>query len=78
MLEQVKEKLVWKETRIEDSMQPPLKAPFPKPETREQFWLDFQTKDFSYIAKKYGGAGLKNKVRGFLGRVKRKVKKLVK
>lgn len=55
VLEAVRDKLVWKQTRIEDSMQPPLKAPFPKPETRDQFWRDFQIKDFSYIAKKYGG-----------------------
>ena len=55
ILDEVKGKLIWRETRIEDSMQPPLKAPFPKPETREQFWKDFENKDFSYIAKKYGG-----------------------
>ena len=55
ILDEVKDKLIWRETRIEDSMQPPLKAPFPKPETREQFWKDFENKDFSYIAKKYGG-----------------------
>lgn len=55
VLDEVKDKLVWKRTRIEDSMQPPLKAPFPKPKTREHFWKDFENKDFSYIAKKYGG-----------------------
>lgn len=39
--EKVKEKLVWKQTKLEDSLQPPLKAPFPKPKNREQFWSDF-------------------------------------
>lgn len=53
--EKAKGNIIWKETRIEDSMQPPLKAPFPKPETRDLFWKDFNNKDFSYIAKKYGG-----------------------
>lgn len=77
-LDKVKDKLIWKETRIEDSIQPPLVAPFPKPETREQFWRDFQNRDFSYVASKYGGAGVKNKVKRFLGRIKKKVKKLVK
>ena len=53
--EKAKDDIVWKETRIEDSMQPPLKAPYPAPKTREKFWKDFNRKDFSYIAKKYGG-----------------------
>ena len=78
MLDKVKDKIIWKETRIEDSLQPPLKAPFPKPETREQFWKDFETRDFSYITKKYGGAGFKNGMKRFLGKVKRKLKRLVK
>ena len=78
ILDEVKDKLIWRETRIEDSMQPPLKAPFPKPETREQFWKDFETRDFSYITKKYGGAGFKNGMKRFLGKVKRKLKRLVK
>ena len=77
-LDEVKDRLVWKKTRIEDSMQPPLKAPFPKPETREQFWKDFEIRDFSYITKKYGGAGFKNGMKRFLGKVKRKLKRLVK
>ena len=55
VFDKVKDKLIWKETRIEDSLQLPLKAPFPKPETREQFWKDFETRDFAYIAKKHGG-----------------------
>ena len=78
ILDEVKDKLIWRETRIEDSMQPPLKAPFPQPETREQFWKDFEIRDFSYITKKYGGAGFKNGMKRFLGKVKRKLKRLVK
>lgn len=53
--EKAKKDIVWKVTRIEDSMQPPLKAPFPCPESRKQFWKDFEEKKFSYIVKKYGG-----------------------
>ena len=53
--EKVKNDVEWQETRIEDSMQPPLKAPFPRPKERDVFWKEFKTKDFSYIAKKYGG-----------------------
>lgn len=48
-----KNKVEFKECAIEDSMQPPLIKPFPKPNTREQFWQDFREKDFEYIAQKY-------------------------
>lgn len=53
--EKAKDTVIWKQTNIEDSMQPPLIAPFPKPEDREKFWKDIHEKRFSYIAKKYGG-----------------------
>lgn len=68
----------WKQTRIEDSMQPPLKAPYPKPESRDLFWEDFRKKDFGYIARKYGGYGVMNRVRRKLGRMKRRVKRQLK
>ena len=75
--EKVKERLIWKQTKLEDSMQPPLKAPFPKPDNREQFWSDFENKSFEYVAKKYGGIGLKNDAKLLLRKIKRKIKKLV-
>ena len=77
VFEIVKERLIWKQTKLEDSLQPPLKAPFPKPHNREQFWRDFKNKPFEYIAKKYGGIGLMNKSKIFLRKIKRKIKKLV-
>ena len=76
-IEKVKEGLIWKQTKLEGSMQPPLKAPFPKPDNREQFWSDFENKSFEYVAKKYGGIGLKNDAKSFLRKIKRKIKKLV-
>ena len=75
--EKVKEGLIWKQTKLEDSMQPPLKAPFPKPDNREQFWSDFENKSFEYVAKKYGGIGFKNDAKSFMRKIKRKIKKLV-
>ena len=72
-----KEKLVWRQTKLEDSLQPPLKAPFPKPENREQFWYDFKNKSFEYTAQKYGGIGMKNNAKTFFQKVKKKIKKLV-
>lgn len=74
IFEQVKNQLTWKRTRLEDSLQPPLKAPFPKPENREQFWDDFQNKPFEFVATKYGGYGIKNNIKTLFRKIKRKIK----
>ena len=63
------------DTKIEDSMQQPLIGPFPKPIEREQFWKDFYNRSFNYIAKKYGGAGIADKIKGKVSIIKRKYKK---
>lgn len=69
----VKRNVRWKTTRLEDSMQPPLKAPFPEPRGRKRFWSDFSNRDFNFIAKKYGGAGVANKIKRGLRKIKRKL-----
>ena len=74
ILERVKDKLIWKQTEIKDSIQPPLKAPFPKPKNREQFWSDFHEKSFEYIAKKYGSYGMKNDIKVVLRKIIRNIK----
>lgn len=42
-------------SEIKNSLQPALQHPFPRPKTRDDFWNDFNTRNFEYIAKKYGG-----------------------
>lgn len=69
----VKGNVRWKATRLEDSMQPPLKEPFSEPENRGVFWNDFSTKNFGYMAKKYGGWSFMSKVKRRLGKIKRKL-----
>ena len=69
----IKDQVKCKETRLEDSMQPPLIAPFPEPENRMNFWVDFENRNFDYIVKKYGGKGIKNKIKNALRRIKRKL-----
>lgn len=69
--EKIKENIDWIETRIEDSMQPPLKEPFPRPKEREQFWKDFEEKNFSHIAMKYGG------LIPFWRKIVRKIKQII-
>jgi hypothetical protein len=73
--ERTKESIIWKETKIEDSIQKAFIRPEIRPETREKFWHDFATKDFSYIAKKYGGQPtLMERV---CQKIRRAVKKLI-
>ena len=73
VFEEVKEDIKWKETSLSVSMQPPLKAPFPEPENRTLFWSDFTNRSFDSIAKKYAGAGVMNKIKCGLKRIKRKL-----
>ena len=72
--EQIKKMLQWKETRIEDSMQPALQKPFPKPASRETFWQDFSQKEFDVIVKLYGRVKWKQKIRRKIRLVKKKTK----
>lgn len=73
IFEEVKEKLKWKQTRMEDSMQPSLKESVHKPDTREKFWNDFSRKKFDYIAKRYGGIGMEHKIVKVIKKIKRKL-----
>lgn len=73
--EKVKQELIWKITRIEDSLQPPLKGTFKKPADREQFWEDFRTKSFKYVAREYGGYGWIGMLKKVLIMLKQKVMK---
>lgn len=69
----IKDMLKYKKTKIEDSMQPPLIAPFERPSQREAFWSDFANQDFGFIVKKYSGIGIVNKIKRLLKRIKRKL-----
>lgn len=71
IFETVKNVVRWKQTRIEGSMQLPLKAPYPMPANRDEFWNDFLNRDFEYISRKYGGAGLMNKIKRGVKKIKR-------
>ena len=65
--------LLWKETRMEDSMQPVLRGPVSRPAERERFWEDFAREPFSKIARRYGGENLKSKVGEKLRRMKKRI-----
>lgn len=74
LFEQANTDLEIKETDIKNSMQPPLIAPFPKPESREKFWEDYFGHEFGYIVDKYGGTGWRYQIRRIKNGVKRRVK----
>lgn len=71
--EAVKNTLRWKQTRIEDSIQPPFQAPYSMPDNRDKFWNDFYNRDFEYISRKYGEAGIMNKIKRGVMKIKRKL-----
>ena len=72
----VSSSLEYNMTDINKSLQPALQKPFPCPSTREQFWKDFKSKDFDYIAKEYGG--LLNPFQEFVLKWKNRAKKVLK
>ncbi|SNU06241.1 Coenzyme F420 hydrogenase/dehydrogenase, beta subunit N-term [Lachnospiraceae bacterium] len=51
----IKNAIDFKVTNIEDSMQRAFIRAEYRPETREQFWSDFETKSFKYVVQRYGG-----------------------
>ncbi|MGN1130317.1 MAG: Coenzyme F420 hydrogenase/dehydrogenase, beta subunit C-terminal domain [Ruminococcus sp.] len=69
--DKVKNSIEYRESSIENSMQPALIKPTDKPDNREEFWDDYSKKSFKYIAKKYGNFSL-------TVRLKRKAKKTIK
>ena len=73
--EKAKDDVEWRVTRIENSLQHPLIEPEKSPKERDQFWQDFESKDFKYIAKKYGG--LAPLWRKAARKAKRVVKKII-
>lgn len=59
------------ETRIENSMQPPLIAPYHEPVNRTEVWSNYKKLSFEREVRKYGGYG-------FRAEVKHKMKRIVK
>lgn len=73
IFERVKDDIVCKTTRMEDSMQPNFKAPFQRPHERDKFWTDFNKKPFNCVARKYGDVGFLCKIKNELRKLKRKL-----
>lgn len=76
LFEDIKGSLIYKETKIEDAMQPPLVAPYDQPEDRDAVWDFFYGNNFDKVAKKYGNWGLKNRVKDLNNQVLSRLQKL--
>jgi coenzyme F420-reducing hydrogenase beta subunit len=73
LLKHILDDISIRETRIEDSMQPVFVEPFHRPSNRDVFWEDFRKLDFGRFVRKYGGVGIKARIRKCLSNIKWKV-----
>lgn len=73
--EEIKDSVIRKQTRIEDSLQMPFIKSSERPEDRQNFWECLNETDFGMIAKRYGGYTKKEQINEKIYLVKSKVKK---
>lgn len=66
---EISHRLIIKESCFEDCMQPCLKESCKKSNKVDLFWNDYDNKGFGHVAKKYG-------YYGFVGKIRRKIKKI--
>ena len=67
LLEKVQKDIICVATQTDAFMRKTYKEPHEHPPTREHFWKEFFSLDFSKIAKKYGGYTYKTKIKEILG-----------
>ena len=60
MFDKCKTKMIYKQTKIENSLQKPLIEPYECPKNRVEFWNDYKRKCFDDIARQYGHYSLKD------------------
>lgn len=70
LFEKIKTKIDFVQTKVEKCMlQKPLVEPYKMPPKREEFWLDYNQKGFSYVMRKYYGYGGLNKVKRIIRKI---------
>lgn len=74
----VKDRMTVIPAKLENCMQPNLQHPSVFNKEWRMFEADYERKGFEYVMKKYGDNNLKRKIHKFLGRTKRKIKKILK
>lgn len=63
LFEKIKETVEWRESNVEDCLQPNLVRPTERPANRDEFWRDYNTNNISYILKKYVGVTAMTKLK---------------
>lgn len=75
IFERVKENVLYEKVEIKEYMQPALYKNYNIPSKREKFWIEYNSRKFSYIAMKYGGENIikktKKKIKKIINKVKR-------
>lgn len=67
--------LDYKSCKLEDSLQPPLIKPFPKPVERQNFWKEFNSKPFKHIVNKYAEKNISYKIMLYYLKIKKRILK---
>ncbi len=63
LFEDIKEKLIYRESNVKDCLQPHLQYPAKPSARRKQFWEDYRLYGYEYIVKKYAGNNFKSKAK---------------
>lgn len=63
LFERIKKDIQYRESTIEDCMQPSLYKPVEGPMARKKFWEEYEQYGYDYITKKYGGCSLMQKIK---------------
>lgn len=63
IFEEIGDQLLYEVSSADDAMQRNLQRPTPPSPKREQFWLEFESKGYKYVARKYTTYGSKNRVK---------------
>ena len=61
IFEEIGDQLLYEVSSVDDAMQRNLQRPTPPSPKREQFWLEFESKGYKYVARKYTTYGIRNR-----------------
>lgn len=75
IFEELKEKFFFEEVELSKSLQPNLKHPTIMPNNYNEFWEEYCTHGYKFIAKKYGSLTIKEKLKRKIIRLVRRIKK---
>lgn len=83
IIDKIKDAIIYKEVELELCIQPQLRQPIEKLNTRDVFWSDYSKKGYEYILKKHTCYGVSYRIKNNIKRcvpknVKNVIKKLIK